>query len=609
MVPNKLTLTIEPGVTVNFQGSYKFYVQGRVVAIGTQTDSIVFTATDKIYGWGGFRFDHTPDTNDSSKFKYCKIQYGFAFGETPNDNGGAFFFSYYSKAIISNCLITNCKATNFGGGIYFQNSHLDITENKILKNTADWGGGIYCSNSNSKITGNTISYNNSNWAGGIYCENTIQEISRNIVTYNYAKNSGGGMYCHNDSLAISNNDISHNSGGGGITCSSGILKDNTISFNSSVGNGGGISCGGATVSNNMIFNNSAVSGYGGGIYGIGEISSNTIFNNEAIEGGGISFGNGSLNNNKIENNTAYRGGGISCGGENNTTVTNNKIINNLATYGGGISNEGNPTYSNNVISNNSAYEGGGIYCNSIFYTYNGASIPTFTNNTISFNDANLGGALYCYDHSDPVFYNSILWGNTSDSIRAQVVLNTDQCDPDFYYCDVQGGLEAFKLNDNFYIGFYENNMDADPMFVSPSDSTGVIHIGKASDWSLKSNSPCLNTGSPKGIYPTTDITGNPRVFGSTIDLGAYEFQDQGSSIEPLLRKTVFVYPNPAHDKVEISGIDNGALEIIDNRGQIVKTLKMLNTKTTVDISNLSGGVYLIKATTEKGILAEKIIKQ
>ncbi len=40
-IPNDSTLTIEPGVEVVFTGHYKFNVQGRLLAIGTETDTIV----------------------------------------------------------------------------------------------------------------------------------------------------------------------------------------------------------------------------------------------------------------------------------------------------------------------------------------------------------------------------------------------------------------------------------------------------------------------------------------------------------------------------------------------------------------------------------------
>ena len=45
-IPNDSTLTIEPGVEVIFTGHYKFNVQGRLLAIGTETDTIVFTIND-----------------------------------------------------------------------------------------------------------------------------------------------------------------------------------------------------------------------------------------------------------------------------------------------------------------------------------------------------------------------------------------------------------------------------------------------------------------------------------------------------------------------------------------------------------------------------------
>ncbi|MCX6153787.1 MAG: hypothetical protein NT007_06490 [Candidatus Kapabacteria bacterium] len=50
-VPSGLTLSISPGVRVEFQGHYKVLVQGRVIAIGNLTDSIRFTADDKFTGW------------------------------------------------------------------------------------------------------------------------------------------------------------------------------------------------------------------------------------------------------------------------------------------------------------------------------------------------------------------------------------------------------------------------------------------------------------------------------------------------------------------------------------------------------------------------------
>ena len=50
MIPNDSTLIIEPGVTVNFQGTYKLLIMGQLLSMGTATDTITFTAPDTTNG-------------------------------------------------------------------------------------------------------------------------------------------------------------------------------------------------------------------------------------------------------------------------------------------------------------------------------------------------------------------------------------------------------------------------------------------------------------------------------------------------------------------------------------------------------------------------------
>ena len=117
-IPNDSTLTIEPGVEVVFTGHYKFNVEGRLLAIGTETDKIVFTINDTtgFYNvnipdgsWTGIRFMDTPTNNDSSKIIYCKLQYGKAntgVGENYDMLGGA-ICAVIDKLLVSHCLFRN----------------------------------------------------------------------------------------------------------------------------------------------------------------------------------------------------------------------------------------------------------------------------------------------------------------------------------------------------------------------------------------------------------------------------------------------------------------------------------------------------------------------
>lgn len=44
------------------------------------------------------------------------------------------------------------------------------------------------------------------------------------------------------------------------------------------------------------------------------------------------------------------------------------------------------------------------------------------------------------------------------------------------------------------------------------------------DYHLQSTSPCINAGNNTVVSTTTDLDGNPRIVGGTVDVGAYEYQ-------------------------------------------------------------------------------------
>ncbi|MES2138905.1 MAG: right-handed parallel beta-helix repeat-containing protein [Bacteroidota bacterium] len=516
------TLTIQPGVTVNFTGGFKLEVQGRLLAIGTPNDTIIFSASNISNGWRSIRFDNTPNTNDSSKLKYCKLEYGKAIGSPPND-GGALYFNNFSKAIISNSHILNCYAMT--------------------------GGGIFCYNNSKPI------------------------ISDNNISNNTAYNSGSAIGCLNNSMAtITNNNISNN----------------TISGNGGAGGGIYLSGSSSTISNNTISNNIVSSGNGGGIYCYGSnpfISNNIISTNTSTNGGGIYCTTSSspvIINNTISNNTTtYIGGGIYCDMASNPAISNNKISNNTGPMCGGIfCDNSSPLITNNEISNNSAQGwGGGIRCD-----FNGN--PSIMNNTIANNSASHGGALYCDHNSNPVLRNNILWGNIASSSGAQVRLNDESSDPFFYHCDVQGGSGAFELNGNSFTGSYQNNINTDPLFISPSGGSGTGFNGVTADWSLQSNSPCVNTGDPVGTYPEMDKAGNTRVTVCRIDMGAYEYQN-GIPFTASISQT---------QQILCYGDSTASATIIVAGGIPTYTYLWSNGETTATATILKAGTYTVTVT-------------
>ena len=115
-IPTDETLSIAAGVEVIFQGHYKFNVHGVLTAVGTESDSILFTAADTVEGWHGIRFSSSSNDNQLS---YCIIQYGRAFG-TDSDQDGGGVHCYYSDPTIEHCTIHRNSAGRYSGGIHIE---------------------------------------------------------------------------------------------------------------------------------------------------------------------------------------------------------------------------------------------------------------------------------------------------------------------------------------------------------------------------------------------------------------------------------------------------------------------------------------------------------
>jgi len=154
------TLTIEPGVEIIISDNSQFYVFGQILAVGTESDSIIFTAADQNLGWDGLRFFDTDSTLlDTSRISYASFSFGKAStGDDIERAGGAMSIEASSKLIISNSTFynnTSYGVENYGGGaIYIEKCSPTIT-NSVFKNNKSEnfdGGAILLYYSSSKIS-------------------------------------------------------------------------------------------------------------------------------------------------------------------------------------------------------------------------------------------------------------------------------------------------------------------------------------------------------------------------------------------------------------------------------------------------------------------------
>jgi len=263
--------------------------------------------------------------------------------------------------------------------------------------------------------------------------------------------------------------------------------------------------------------NGGTPGWGGGVYG-GVLSNCVLVGNVAgANGGGASdcvlydcivrqnnagdIGGGAfrgtLNNCVLRENSSYRGGGAASASLNNCLV-----ISNSASVGAGV----------------------GVFArfhsdgssNGWFAPY--ASRSELRNCTILGNSASErgGGVLSFYggwqgdEPGTARLYNCIVYDNWApDGANHAGFLGSNYVGGQmFYSCTTPLPTNGF------------GNINNAPLFVDTA----------AGNFRLQSNSPCINAGRNAYGPAGPDLDGDPRIVGSTVDIGAYEFQSPQSAL-------------------------------------------------------------------------------
>lgn len=277
-VGSGIVLTVSPGTYIEAQGYFRISVSGRIRAIGTVVDTIIFTVHDTSGfwqdttsvsgGWAGVRLINN-SSSDTSVFKYCKFLYGKKCDFYGGDNkGGAIYAINHGALHVANSLF---------------NSNMAASSERNANDGDAAGGAIYC-----KMVGRV-------------------KIEASRFIRNRSFNNGGAVFIDTQCRAeIDDNTFLEN-----------VAKWWRIILPSWIVTGGG---GGAIytragfdmhpiISNNACFNNRTVTGVlytsnmQGGIY------NNTICNNEGV---GIFDGHMesmiNIYNNTVVNNLSFHGG-------------------------------------------------------------------------------------------------------------------------------------------------------------------------------------------------------------------------------------------------------------------------------------------------------------
>ena len=292
VIPKNAALFIQNGVEVYFANGCMMHVEGTIRAIGTPTDSIIFSVIDTSGysndissngGWGGMRFFNAGDSVIAA-FGYCRFSYGKTLIQNDTlGNGGAIYVNNYPSIIFDNCEFVNNKAILKGGAIYYTNNCNITIKNSIIWHNASYsdGGGIatelqaisliYANKIIYNISGASSNYLNGHAGGGIFVSITDGTINKHpTILNNFICNNiggfGGGIYDSSRRTKVIGNIICNNNNWGianGHQLSKSKYINNTICNNGEMNsNISGLNCGGIwsyalgiKVKNNIIRNN------------------------------------------------------------------------------------------------------------------------------------------------------------------------------------------------------------------------------------------------------------------------------------------------------------------------------------------------------------------
>ena len=522
---------------------------------------------------------------------------------------GGGIFTNNSAPTISNVIVSDNRAGNYGAGLYFTNYSSPTITNVTVKNNTAAGGdgrsgaGIVNNNSTPTFTNVTVvgNFAENNGGGMFNTSGAVPTLNNVTISGNYAGISGGGIFNYNNSSPILNDviiseNIAYDKCGGIFShYSSPMLNNVTI-----IGNSSGSRAGGMCNENN----------------------SSPVLTNVIISG------------NYVDNSYYGRGGGMH-NASSSPILTNVIISGNLADFGGGMFNEGSfPILTNVTISGNSANEGGGMY--------NYVSSPMFQNTILWGNNTGVVNDDY-YGWSNPTYNYCLIQdlnptgeGNLNGTltypnmfVNAMPHYNTPTTGGDYHLAggspcidagnnsfntfttDLGGGARVY--NGIIDMGAYEfgtyytvsfDSQGGSPVQSVDVQSGSIVPIPNAPDrigynfhgWFKETN--CVNAW----IFDTDVVTYNITLFAKWIIK---------NGIDDITTSILSIYPNPATHSVSISGIcKEDKITIMDLGGRIMTRVVADDETQTIGISNLTSGVYILRVESgELRVESRKLVVQ
>ena len=228
----------------------------------------------------------------------------------------------------------------------------------------------------------------------------------------------------------------------------------------------------------------------------------------------------------------------------------------------------------------------------------------------------INGGLIYYDNSTITEY-TILEGGVPDNSSIGIVFDNQN---QRWFASPSHGLFTEDGNQNWTSFSVQNSpimsngltsivVDAQNEFTLGTQESGLIFFTPPSQWSnLNSTNSNLPDNHILSLYRN-----DASLWIGTNSHGLVKMTKNTSFLNELTEKKISYYPNPFHDIMEIELIEeNTLIEIRDLSGKNMKDLILQNytssSKIQIDTKKLNQGIYILVATSEKGIQTYRVVK-
>lgn len=203
------------------------------------------------------------------------------------------------------------------------------------------------------------------------------------------------------------------------------------------------------------------------------------------------------------------------------------------------------------------------------------------------------------------------------SLTSQDISGYDQIIVDFYFYPY-----SMETGEDFYVGIFNgSSWEVIGQYISGTNfNNGSFYhaeiVLNSSDYNFASNGgfifQCDASSNSDNIYIDAviikGVTNSSKVAGSTIrkveDLANVKIRDAWN-------EDLVVFPNPVGDVLNINvNIESRTIaEIYNLSGALVKSQELESEKSELEVSELKGGVYILKISNQEGNFSKKFVKK